>query len=158
MQPTGPNIFSVQTSEGRFNVVSFASPSDVAARGIPNEAIIGVLAPSVLEIKQSTIKLNASFALFLHGVIAKHGPTAPSLMKTALQIGSGPLMLTDARAANRSDQQESQDVFGVFQVEDGRITENSYQPNPDYLLVSKKGLFVLDPWLHSKLLEELAKL
>ena len=45
----------------------------------------------------------------------------------------------------------------VVLVEDGRITANSYQPNPDYLLVSKKGLFVLDAWLHSKLLEELAR-
>jgi hypothetical protein len=158
MQPTGPNIFSVQTSEERFNVVTFASPTDVATRGIPREAVIGVLPSNVVEIEQSTIKLNASFVLLLQSVIAKHGPTAPSLMKTALQIRSGPLVLTDARAATPSNQQEAEDVFGVFQVEDGRIAENSYQPNPDYLLVSKKGLFVLDSWLHSKLLEELAKL
>jgi len=158
MQHPGPNIFSVNTDEGRFNVVSFASPADVAKRGIPNEAIVGVLPPSVLEIKQTTIRLNASFALFLHRAIAKHGPSAPSLMKIALQIGSGRMILADARAAARGDRQESEDVFGTFQVEDGRIISNSYEANPDYLLVSKKGLFVLDAWLHSKLLEELASL
>lgn len=158
VQPGGPNVFSVKTPKGRFNVVTFASPEDVAARGIPGDAIIGVLPPGVVEIEPSTIKLNASFVLLLHRVIAEHGPSAPGLMNQALEIGSGSLVVTDARAGTQSDQPESEDVFGAFQVKDGQIAANSYQPNPDYLLVSKKGLFVLDAWLHSKLLEELAKL
>ena len=138
-------------------MVSFMSPADAVARGIPKEVIIGVLPPSVLAIKQSTIRLNPSFVLFLQKVIAEHGPTVPNLMKKAVQVGSGSLVVIDARASTHGHQQESEDVFGVFQVEEDRIISNSYQPNPDYLLVSKKGLFVLDAWLHSKLLEELAK-
>jgi hypothetical protein len=158
VQLPGPNIFSVKTPEGQFNVVSFASPADVAARGIPQQAIIGVLPPSVVAIDQSTIKLNASFVLFLHTVIAKYGPTAPTLMDKAVQIDRGSIAVIDARTSTQGDPKESENVFGVFQAKDGRIIPDSYQPNPDYLLVSKKGLFVLDVWLHSKLLEELAKL
>jgi hypothetical protein len=158
MHAHGPNIFSVRTPQGRFNVVSFASPADAAARGIPRDAIIGTLPSNVLEINQATIAQNPSFVLFLHRVIAMYGPLAPGLMDEALLIGHGPLFLIDGRATTPGGQQESEDVFGVFQVEEGQIIKNSYQPNPDYLLVSKKGLFVLDTWFHARLLEELAKL
>jgi hypothetical protein len=156
--PRGPNIFSVQTPQGRFNVVSFSSPADAAARGIPEEAIIGILPSNVVDIKQATIKQNASFVLFLHKVIARHCSLTPSLMNQALQIGRGSLFVIDGRATTPSGQQESEDILGVFQVEGGRIIAESYQPNPDYLLVSKRGLFALDTWLHARLLEELAKL
>ena len=158
MSASGPNIFSVQTPQGRFNVVSFASPAGVAARGIPEEAIIGILPSNVVEIKQATIKLNAAFALLLQRVIAKYGPNAPSLMKEALEIGRGSLDLIDARAERQSGEQESKDIFGVFEVEGGRVVPGSYQPNPDHVVVSKRGLFVLDSWLQARLLEELAKL
>jgi hypothetical protein len=154
----GPNIFSIQTPQGRFNVLSFTSPADVVARGIPEKAIIGTLPSNVVDISQATLKQNASFVLFLHKVIATHGPIAPSLMNEALQIGRGSLFLIDARATTPGGQQESEDVFGMFQVEGGQIVKDSYQPNPDYLLVSKRGLFVLDTWFHARLLEELAKL
>lgn len=87
-----------------------------------------------------------------------HGPADPSLMNKALQIGHGSLFLIDGRATTPGGQQEPEDVFGVFQVEGGQIIKDSYQANPDYLLVSKKGLFVLDSWSHARLLEELAKL
>jgi hypothetical protein len=153
-----PNIFTVRTPRGRFNVVSFASPADVAARGIPEDAIIGTLPSNVLEINQATIAQNPSFVLFLHRVIAMHGPADPSLMNKALQIGRGSLFLIDGRATTPGGQQESEDVFGVFQVEGGQIIKDSYRPNPDYLLVGKRGLFVLDTWFHARLLEELAKL
>jgi hypothetical protein len=153
-----PNIFTVKTAQGKFNVVSFTSPADAAARGIPKEAIIGTLPSNVLEINQATIEQNASFVRFLHRVIATHGPGAPSLMNQALKIGHGSLFLIDGRAVTLGGQQESEDVFGMFQVEAGQIVKDSYQPNPDYLLVSKRGLFVLDTWFHARLLEELAKL
>jgi hypothetical protein len=79
-------------------------------------------------------------------------------MNEALQIGQGSLFLIDGRAATPRGQQESEDVLGIFRVDGGRIIAESYQPNQDHLLVSKKGLFVLDDWLHARLLEELAKL
>jgi hypothetical protein len=154
----GPNIFSVRTPRGSFNVVSFASPADVAARGIAEDAIIGTLPANVLEIDQATIALNPSFVPFLHRVIAKHGPADPSLIKKALQMGRGSLFLIDDRATTSGGQQESEDVFGAFQVEGGQIIKDSYQPNPNYFLVSKRGLFVLNDWFHARLLEELAKL
>jgi len=91
-------------------------------------------------------------------VIAEHGPADPSLINKALQIGRGSLFLIDERATTSGGQQESEDVFGVFQVEGGQIITDSYQPNPDYFLVSKRGLFVRNDWLHARLLEELAKL
>lgn len=153
-----PNIFTVKTPQGKLNVVSFTSPADAATRGIPNEAIIGTLPSNVLEINEATIQQNASFVLFLHKVIAMHGPSAPSLMNKALQIGHGSLFLTDGRATTPGGQHESEDVLGMFHVEGGQIIKDSYQPNPDYLLVSKRGLFVLDTWFHTRLLEELAKL
>ncbi len=87
-----------------------------------------------------------------------HGPTDPSLMNKALQIGDGSLFFIDGRAATPGGQQESEDIFGVFQVQGGQIIKDSYQPNPDYLLVGKRGLFVFDTWFHARLLEELAKL
>jgi hypothetical protein len=152
----GPNIFSVQTPQGKFNVVSFTSLPD-AARGIPEDSIVGTLPSNVLDIKQETLKPNPSFVRFLHGVVAKHGPLAPSLMNEALQLGTGALLVKDNRVP-LIGKHEPEDILGGFQIDEGRIISNSYRFSSDYRIVSKRGLFVLDPWLHERLLEEVAKL
>jgi hypothetical protein len=156
MNTRGPNIFSVQTPQGKFNVVSFTSPPN-AARGVPEDAIVGTLPPSVLDIKQETFKPNPSFVRFLHRVVAMHGPLAPTLMKEALELGNGVLLVKDGRRTIVG-QHEPEDILGKFQVDEGRIVADSYRPHLDYLVVSKRGLFVLEPWLHERLLEEVAKL
>jgi hypothetical protein len=156
MNNRGLNIFSVQTPQGEFNVVSFTSPA-AAARGISEDAIVGTLPKGVLDIKQEAFTPNPSFARFLHRVIAMHGPLAPGLMKEAVKLGNGALLVTDGRVTIVG-QHEPEDVLGKFQVDEGRINPESYRPHLDYLVVSKRGLFVLDPWLHERLLEEVAEL
>jgi len=145
MHARGLNIFSIRNdTQGKFNVVSFISPTAVADRGIPDTAIVGTLPSDVLDITQETLKPNPHFVRFLHWVIAIHGPLAPSLMNAARELGNGTLLVTDGRVA-MVRQHEPENILGKFQVDKGRIVAESYKPHLDYLVVSKDGLFVLDP-------------
>jgi hypothetical protein len=137
-------------------VVSFTSLPD-ATRGIPEDAIVGTLPSNVLDIKQETLKPNPSFLRFLHKVIATHGPSAPRLKNAARELGNGALLVKDGRVTIVGEH-EPEDVLGTFEVHEGRIIQDSYRPHLDYLVVSKRGMFVLDPWLHERLLEEVGRL
>lgn len=156
MNNRGPNKFSVQIPQGEFNVVSFTSPAD-AARGISEDAIVGTLPLNVLDIKQETFKPNPLFVRFVHRVIAMHGPLSPGLTNEASKLGNEALFVTGGRVTV-GGQHEPEDILGRFQVHEGRIGADSYRPHLDYLVVSKRRLFVLDPWPHERLLEEVAKL
>jgi hypothetical protein len=158
MHAPGLTIFSVQDdTRGKFNVVSFISPSVVANRGTPSAAIVGTLPSNVLKIDPETLKPNPYFVRFLHWVIAIHGPLAPSLMSAAHQLGNGTLLVTDGRVAT-TGQHKPEDILGRFRLDQGRIVADSYRPHLDYLVVTQNGLFVLEPWLHARLLEEISRL
>jgi hypothetical protein len=65
-------------------------------------------------------------------------------MNAARELGNGTLLVTDGRVA-MVRQHEPENILGKFQVDKGRIVAESYKPHLDYLVVSKDGLFVLDP-------------
>jgi hypothetical protein len=61
----------------------FSPPEYVFAKGIPEEAIVGVLPPDVTKIALPAFKSGSAFIRFLHRVIAKHAPNLPALQEEA---------------------------------------------------------------------------
>jgi hypothetical protein len=150
-----PNIFTIKTAQGPLNVLSFLPPEYVFAKGIPEEAIVGVLPPDVTKIALPAFKSGSAFIRFLHRVIAKHAPNLPALQEEARRIGNGSLFIVDGRAPTPEDRVEPEDIIGAFQVSAGIILPDTYRASTKHLLVGKHGFLLLDELLQQKLLDEL---
>jgi hypothetical protein len=158
MKPALWNVYTVKRPEGEFNVISFLPAEHSFEKGIPDEAIVGVLPKGVTEIRHKDFRPNAAFRKFLHQVIAKHGAHAPGIQEEARRLGDGYVYIIDGRLPDPDGAVEPEDIIGAFQAKGGKVVEGSYQASERHLLVSKRGLLVLDVWLHERLMEELSRL
>ncbi len=157
MRTAGPDIYSVKTDGGKFNVVSFLPPEHVARKGIAPEAIVGVLPVGVVKITTEVFRPNPTFAEFLSEAIARHGPQAPKLQDEARRLGDGRLHVVDGRGF-RAAVANPEEIFGAFDAKSGQVVVGSFQAEPRHALVNEHGLFVLDSWLLERLIEDLCHL
>jgi hypothetical protein len=148
------------TGEGNF--FSVLDPAVVLARGLPSEAIVGQLLgrPEVraAALRPDEIQVNRRFVDFLHRVVARHAPSLSDFRSAARQHRDGWLYIIDARTPTPQGKVPPQDILGAFEVQEGRLVEDSYQPSPAYQVVSERGLFRLHPDLWVCLLLELEQL
>ncbi|MDB5331638.1 MAG: hypothetical protein JWP03_2789 [Phycisphaerales bacterium] len=138
-------------------ILSPLSPQEVQELGgLRDEAVIGEIAPGATDVSPESFVPNRAFVQFLHNVLAIHAPRNPGLMAAAQSGGTGQLLVLDKRVHVPVEQQESKDVIGVIDIQDGRLVK--YTINPNHQLVTRDGYMVLDPWYQEKLIEELKKL
>src|SRR5947199_2138620 len=132
--------------------------------GIPSEGIIGQLLRPLEageRITPDNFAANTVFVELMQGVIARHGPLLKDLVAEALRLGEGTLYVIDQRTrAPQGAVREilTDDIFGEFDVKDGKIVSGSYRPNPKHYLLSADGFFQLGPQLEHCLLEVLASI
>jgi len=149
------HIYSINRDGNKFNLVSYLRPDHVMKHGIPQEGVIGALPASVTDILDASFRANPAFVKLLHGVIAEYGPQMPGLQETVRQTSSGFVQVVDGRAPEPRSEAEQEDILGEFEVKDGRVVEGSYTANPGHQVVGRRGLLILDPWLHERLMERL---
>jgi hypothetical protein len=99
---------------------------------------------------------NRVFVDFMHGVIARRGPTLPGLIAEARRQGDGWVYIIDQRTRNPQGHIPPEDIVGVFAVKSGEIVSGSYQPCPKHQILSADGFLRLEGELQACLLEELA--
>ena len=147
-------IYEVRMEDSSYGAVSILPHEEVFAKGLSSKAIVGIVPEDATEIAPERFKPNPEFIEFLHYVIKKYCPTRQELQDEAERQGDGWVYIIDSRADNPYGQVDAEDIVGAFQVQNGLAVANSYQPNVNFRLVSKRGLFRLDAWLQEKLLDE----
>jgi hypothetical protein len=101
---------------------------------------------------------NPLFADFLHGVIARYGPSQADLIEEAKRIGSGKVYVIDGRTPTPDGAVPAADFVGSFVVDAGVVIAGSYERNPNHAVLSATGFFRMGPALHERLVAELALL
>jgi hypothetical protein len=153
-------VYRVDTPDGQKDYVSCLPHEQVfAAGGLPPEAIIGsLLRPLKTDeaITPEVFARNRVFVDFLHGVIARRGPTLPGLIAEARRQGEGWVYIIDQRTRTPQGSIPPKDIIGDFEVKDGQVVPGSYQPSPRHRILSDDGFFRLAAELQTCLLEELA--
>ena len=147
-------LYTVKSNAGVFTALSVLTPEDGFAGGIPPQAIVGTLSENVSKVSPRDFKPNGLFVDFLHMIIKRYAPLNTELQKAAKRKYKGWIYIIDCRAATPQGAVEPEDIIGAFKIESGKIAAESYQPNKNHLLVSKRGVFCLDEWLNDKLLAE----
>jgi hypothetical protein len=149
----------VHTPDGVKEYVTCLPQEQVFARGLPPEAILGVLLRPLAAgeaITPDVFARNRAFVDFLHAVVARRGPGLPGLRSEARRQGDGWVYIIDQRTRTPQGPVPPEDIVGVFAVKDGEVVPGSYKRNPNHRLLSADGFFWLAPELQACLLEELA--
>ncbi|HKF45645.1 MAG TPA: hypothetical protein VKG01_21330 [Thermoanaerobaculia bacterium] len=161
MIPPGFFVYKVHTPEGERNYVTLLPPERVQAKGLPAEAIVGLLArePAKGEpITPGVFEQNPAFVRLLHTVIAENGPAESGLQAAARRRGEWCVSVIDGRTPDPAGRVPPEDILGSFEVRKGIVAPESYQPNAKHRILSDRGFFRLDRSLHQRLLESLQKL
>lgn len=161
MNETEIFVCRVETSNGVNDYVTLVSPETAFSEGMPPEAIVGVLAHPLKANKQITPDIfsrNRVFVDFMHEVIARHAGNYPELQAEARRQGNGFVYVIDQRTRDPLGPVPPEDIVGCFEVRDGEVVTESYQPNSSHMILSPDGFFRLDSNLHRRLLEELVAL
>jgi hypothetical protein len=155
------NVCRVQTPDGMKDYVTCLSQERVLERGLPGEAILGVLLRSLESgeaITPEVFARNRVFVDFMHSVIARRGPQLTGLIEEARRQGQGWVYVIDQRTPTPQGAVPPQDIVGVFEVRDGKVVPDSYRPSPKHMILSPDGFFQLGSELEPCLLEELVAL
>jgi hypothetical protein len=100
---------------------------------------------------------NGVFLQFLHWVIGVCGPTLPSSQEAARALDNGLLQIIDGRAYYTGvGEPADEDIFGTFEVKDGKIVDQSYRPTLKHRPLTDRGLFELESALCEHVLEQMA--
>jgi hypothetical protein len=130
----------------------------VLARGLPPEAIIGVLLRPLEPgeaITPAVFARNRVFVDFMHEVVARRGPHLLGLQAEARRQRDGWVYIIDQRTRTPQGPIPPEDIVGVFAVKGGEIVPGSYQRSPRHLILSADGFFRLGAELQACLLDEL---
>lgn len=155
------HVCRVDTPEGTKDYVTLIPPEVAFSQGLAAEAIVGVLLRPVEEGEQITSEIfarNRAFVDFMHQVIARDGPHQPGCVAEAKRLGEGLVCITDQRTPTPEGPVPSEDIIGVFKVNAGAVSPESYHPNPNHLILSGRGFFRLEPGLQWCLLRALTNL
>lgn len=155
----GMHVYVVNIpGEGMRDIVSVLPATIVFAQGLVPQAIVGKLLKSTAEggtIVQANFARNKEFVDFLHEIIARNGPDLPGLTAEGKRLGNGRVYVLDGRTPTPQGNVPSHDIIGSFRVEAGVVVRDSYERNPNHVILSDDGFPVLDPMVHRQLMAEL---
>lgn len=129
-------------------------PPDEIRTEIPNRLIAGFVGNGEI-ISVDNFTPNPAFVEFLHQVIEKHAPDAEPLQESAAAQGEGWIYMVDGRTPTPQGDVSSEDIFGGFQIKEGKVLDGSYKQNPEHILMTEHGMFQLETWLLEIVLTEM---
>jgi hypothetical protein len=116
---------------------------------LPEQCVCGLLADGREEISPDNFKEHPTFVEFLHSICVD--VLDPALLQYAARCRETAIALIDERTSDVNGAVPSEDILGVYHVENGTIEK--YSPNPNYRLVSAAGSFKLTSWLRQRLVK-----
>ncbi len=93
---------------------------------------------------------NPQFMEHFHRLVSVTVPQIPEFVEGARRQSTRYFYLLDARTPDPQGDVPSEDIIGVFDLEQGLVPE-AYEPVPVYRLVGKNGWFSVD-WLEEPLM------
>lgn len=155
------HIYEVMVDGKAQSVLSFLPVDHVFDKGLPGAAIVGSMRVSPAaggEVTADNIIINPAFVALLQDFIARTAPTDPGFARAAREQVDGWIYVIDRRTPTPLGNVPAEDILGGFEVRQGVLVPGSYQPMKSHRIVSARGLFQLDRFLHPRLLEHLRQL
>lgn len=129
------------------NEIHLLSPFTTAELRLRNSSahlFAGSLQSPELGIIPGNIAYNKEFLIHLHSLVRDLMHDDPQVSTRAAEQENGFVFIIDRRSPaaemNSEEQVDKEDIIGVFLCNNFKTDASKYRPNPDYLLVSSKGV------------------
>jgi len=152
------HLYDTETDDGPITMIAVLPPELALGRGLPSPAVVGTVPAGTTDLTSGAFTPNEEFSAFLGYVISKYGDADPILRDQARQQGTGWVYMVDLRVDESDGEIQTEDVLGAFRAADGEVVPGSYRANPKHVLLTGRGLPVIDTWVYEKLVEELLAL
>lgn len=133
--------------------LSLLPPDVVQQHGLPTAAVFGEVDPRRPDMTVDGFTANEEFLALLNNVIAENAMTLESVQKQLQKVKNGPVYVVDRRTVNKGGLPPFEDILGWYAVRDGAIIPDSFNPSPNYQLLSNNGPLELEPELEEKLID-----
>ncbi len=146
-------VYTIKIEGNDMAALSLLPPDVVQQHGLPTAAVFGEVDPRRPEMTVDGFTANEAFLALLHEVIAAHATTLESVQKQLAKVKNGPVYVVDRRTVNKGGLPPFEDIIGWFAVRDGVIIPDSFNPSPNYQLLSNNGPLELESELQEKLID-----
>lgn len=149
----------VSVLEGNGNEIHLLSPftaADLRSRSNSAHLFAGSLMSVELGMIPGNIAYNKEFLIHLHSLVRDLMHDDPQVSTRAAEQENGFVFIIDRRSPaaemNSEEHVDKEDIIGVFLCNDFKTDASKYRPNPDYLLVSSKGVGIFPEKVETALL------
>lgn len=146
-------VYTINLGGQQMAALSLLTPQEVDRYGLVSEAVLGEVDPRRPDMTIENFTANEDFLTLMHRIVALYAPELPVVQKQAEKLKNGPVYVIDRRTVDTGEKPPFEDVLGWFAIQNGELQLKSYNPNPNYQLLSNAGPVQLDPFLEARLLE-----
>lgn len=112
-----------------------------------SELFFGQLIEPSIGVVPGNISYNKDFLVHIHSLVRDIMINDEEVIRKAEEQLNGFVFIIDQRspaaAETTGEHVDKEDIIGIFLVNDHKTDVSKYRPNPDYLLVSSKGIGIL---------------
>lgn len=135
----------VLEGEGReLHLISPFSRKELQSAKSRSELFFGRLNEPELGVLPGNISYNRDFLVHVHSLVRDLMVNDAEVIAKAKEQPNGFVFIIDRRSPAATDVSQEhvdkEDIIGIFLCNDFKTDAEKYRPNPDYLLVSEKGV------------------
>jgi hypothetical protein len=132
-------LYKLPSGDQTLHLLSPLGKEELAKLTSKSELFLGRLIDPEKEITHENISYNADFLVVLHQIVRDLMVNDPDVIAEAKNQPNGFVFIVDRRSPE-GEEVEKEDVIGIFLVTDNKTDVSRYRPNPDYKLISKRGV------------------
>lgn len=138
------NILVLEENGNSIHLLSPFTRKELSAVASRSELFIGHLTEPSIGVVPGNIAYNKDFLVHLHALVRDKMADDPQVVARAKEQPNGFVFIIDRRSpateAGSEEKVDKEDIIGIFLCNDFKTDASRYRPNPDYLLISEKGI------------------
>lgn len=138
------NVLLLQNGPSEIHLLSPFTKEELKNVQSRSELFLGQLIEPAIGVVPGNISYNKDFLVHIHALVRDRMVSDPQVIARAEEQPNGFVFIIDRRSPATldasPDKVDKQDIIGIFLCNDRKTDASKYRPNPDYLLISEKGI------------------
>jgi hypothetical protein len=138
------NVLLLQNGPNEIHLLSPFTKEELKNAQSRSELFLGQLIEPAIGVLPGNISYNKDFLVHMHALVRDIMYNDPQVIARAEEQPNGFVFIVDRRSPGTMDASpekvDKQDIIGIFLCNDRQTDASKYRPNPDYVLISDKGI------------------
>lgn len=138
------NVLVLENGDQSIHLLSPFTKEQLKNITSKSELYIGHLAEPAIGVVPGNIAYNKDFLVHLHALVRDTMANDQQVVARAKEQPNGFVFIIDRRSpaaeSGSEEKVDKEDIIGIFLCNEHSTDASRYRPNPDYLLISEKGI------------------